>query len=66
MTYYTIPMTWEVFGTIEIEADSLEEAVQIAEDPSYDWGPDIVLGASADIIEDSMRVDYEAVESYND
>jgi len=66
MTYYTIPMTWEIFGTIEIEADSLEEAVQIADDPSFEGQPEIVLGASTVIIEDSMRVDHEAVESYND
>ena len=63
MKYYTIPMTWEVFGTIEIEADSLEEAVQIAEDPSFEWLPDI---GRSDVIEDSMQVDTEAVESYND
>jgi len=63
MAYYTIPMTWEVFGTIEIEADSLEEAVQIAEDPSFEWLSDI---GRSDVIEDSMRVDIEAVESYND
>ena len=62
MKTYTIPMTWEVFGTIEIEADSLEEAVQIAEDPSFEWLPDT---GRSDIIEDSMRVDIEAVESYN-
>ena len=66
MPYYTIPMTWEIFGTIEIEADSLEEAVQIADDPSFECSPGIVLGPSTDIIEDSMRIDYEAVESYND
>ncbi len=61
--YYTCPMTWEVFGTIESGADALEEAVQIAEDSSFEWLPDI---GRSDIIEDSMRVDTEAVESYND
>ena len=28
MKKFKIPVTWEVYGTIEIEADSLEEAIQ--------------------------------------
>lgn len=26
---YTIPVTWEMFGTIEVEADSLVEAIEM-------------------------------------
>ena len=29
MKTWKIPVTWEVFGTVEIEAESLDEAMQI-------------------------------------
>ena len=32
MKKFKIPVTWEVYGTIEIEADSLEEAIQKFDD----------------------------------
>jgi len=60
MAYYTIPMTWEVFGTIEVEADSLEEALIKAELPQTE------MPYNGDYIEGSLRLDDEAVESYND
>lgn len=59
MPYYTIPMTWEVFGTIEIEADSLEEAIIKADLPETE------MPSNGDVIEDSLRVDHEGAESYN-
>ena len=60
MPYYTIPMTWEIFGTIEIEADSLEEAIIKADLPETE------MPSNGDYIEDSLRVDHEGAESYND
>lgn len=59
MPYYTIPMTWEVFGTIEVEADSLEEAIIKADLPETE------MPSNGDYIEDSLRVDHEGAESYN-
>ena len=32
MKKFKIPVTWEVYGTIEIEADSLKEAIQKFDD----------------------------------
>lgn len=32
MKKFKIPVTWEMYGTIEIEADSLEEAIQKFDD----------------------------------
>ena len=29
--YYEIPCSWEVYGTLEVEASRLEEAIAIAE-----------------------------------
>ena len=31
---YTIPCSWQMYGTLEIEADSLEQAIEKAEDDS--------------------------------
>ena len=59
MKTYTIPMTWEVFGTIEVEADSLEEAIIKADLPETE------MPSNGDYIEDSLHVDHEAAESYN-
>lgn len=32
MKTFKIPVTWEVYATVEIEADSIEEAIEIAKD----------------------------------
>lgn len=49
MKKFKIPVTWEVYGTIEIEADSLEEAIQ-----KFD---DIEINEKADdIIEKNERI----------
>lgn len=32
MKTYTIPVTWECYGCMEIEASSLDEAIEMAED----------------------------------
>lgn len=32
MKYYKVPVTWEMYGVVEIEADSAEEAIEIARD----------------------------------
>jgi len=58
---YKIPVTWEVYGTVEIEADSLDEAIEIALiDPS------IPLPKESDYVDDSWTVgDREVAEIIN-
>ena len=34
--YYEIPCAWEVYGTVEVSADSLEEAIEKVE-ADIDW-----------------------------
>ena len=52
MKTYKIPVDWQVYGEMEIEAESLEKAIEIAENgfpyPSID-------GA----VDDSLEVDYD-------
>ena len=35
MAVFIIPVTWEVYSTIEVEADSLEEAIEEADPKSF-------------------------------
>ena len=51
---YKIPVTWEVYGEMEIDAESLNEAIEIAERdetpyPSIDGGVDGSLDVDYDI-----------------
>ncbi len=48
MTTYKIPCTWHMYGTHEIEANSIEEAAQKAED--------LPLPENGEYIEDSALV----------
>ncbi len=65
MKTWKIPVTWEVYGTVEVEADMLEDAIDIARD---DEGV-IPLPDDSDYVDGSWRVtdeDIEAVRSlYN-
>ena len=36
MKTWTIPVTWSVYSTVEVEANTLEEAMEIAEDENND------------------------------
>ena len=43
---YQIPVSWEMYGHVEVEADNLEEAISIAE--SYETplpGGDYIMGS---------------------
>jgi hypothetical protein len=53
MKTYKIPCTWHMYGTYEIEANSVEEAAQKAEH--------LPLPEDGEYIEDSFRVDYELI-----
>lgn len=49
---FIVPVSWEVYSTVEVEADSYEEAVKIAKD-NID---DIPLGDS-EYVDESYKVD---------
>ena len=57
--FFKVACSWEVYATMDIEAESLDEAMDIAQfdsplpnEPSY--------------IEDSFKFDYEGTDTYND
>ena len=66
MKTWKIPVTWEVYGTVEVEANTLEEAIDIARDEEGA----LPLPDESDYVDGSWRVteeDAEAIRSlYND
>ena len=57
--YYEIPCTWEVYGTVEIEADSLGEAIELAE------RDDSPMPDDSDYVDGSFQVDRDIAEESN-
>ena len=57
---YDVFVHWEMYGYDEVEAESLDEAIAIAEDRHSERPL-----PSADYVEDSFKVDYEATEDRN-
>jgi hypothetical protein len=60
MKTYKIPISWEVAGEVEIEAENIDEAVRIVElndipYPSIDYN-----------IDGSVEVNYDIIEELND
>ena len=53
MKTYKVPVVWQMYGYVDVVADSLTEAVHIAED-----GP---LPSDADYVEGSFEVDHDAL-----
>ena len=45
MKIYKIPVTWSVIATMEIDAESLEDAILKAEDASLPTDPDYLDGS---------------------
>ena len=58
---YIIPVSWEVYDTIEVQGNSLEEALQWA-DIHED---EIPIGDDASYIDGSYRIDHEFAEDLN-
>lgn len=61
---YKIPVTWEVYATVKIEATSLEEAVEIFEETK----DDIPLPTDPNYVDDSFQLsdgDIEFLELFN-
>ena len=57
--YYEIPCAWEVYGTVEVTADSLEEAIKKVE------ADDFPLPINFDYVDGSFEVDRDVVEEMN-
>lgn len=58
MTNYRIPLIWEMYGHLWVEADSLEDAI------AYALGPESSL-PEGNYIDESIKVDTEAkIEAY--
>ena len=58
--YYEIPCSWEVYGTMEVKANSLEEAIELAEKDDYPM-PD-----APDYVDGSFQVDRDIAEEINE
>ena len=56
MKIYKIPCTWVMSGTIEVEADTVGEAILIAENAP--------LPTESEYIEESFAVDLELLHEY--
>ena len=59
MKTFKIPVTWEVYATVEVEANSIEEAIKIAKDEEGV----IPLPTDTDYVDDSWRVTEEEPEA---
>ena len=57
---YRIPYAFEMYGRIEVEADSLNEAYRKADDELVNMSV-VDLVAYADYLEDSLEVDEEGI-----
>lgn len=55
MKTFKIPVTWESYGVVEIEADSVEQALQIFKETE----DDIALPTDWDYVDSSFRLSYE-------
>ena len=58
MKTYKIPVSWTVTATMEIDAESLEDAILKAEDASLPTDPDYLEG--------SFSVDHACIEYLNE
>ena len=62
MKTWTIPVVWQMFGTVKIEADTLKEAMDIATDKdSVIPLPDI-----SDYVDDSWELAYKDEDEIRD
>lgn len=57
---YRIPYAFEMYGRVEVEANSLDEAYKKADDELINMSTTDLI-ANADYLEDSLEVDEEGV-----
>jgi hypothetical protein len=54
MSKFTVDCSWEMYGHIDIEADSVEEAIKIAESETTK-----LSDITSDYVSESFQVDYD-------
>lgn len=57
MKRFKVPVTWEVYDTVEVEAETAEEAVKYVED-NLDYIP---LGTEPEYVNGSYKTDVEDI-----
>ena len=57
--WYEIPCSWEVYGTVEVAATSLDEAIEMVEDN------DFPLPSKSSYVDGSFQVDRPIAEDLN-
>ena len=57
MKTYKIPVVWQMYGYVEVEADSMVEAV----DKVQNGNGDMPLPDTADYVEGSFEVDHDGI-----
>jgi hypothetical protein len=55
MKTYRIPLVWRVYGHINVDAESLKEAIE------YALGPECPL-PDGEYVDESIEVDYDALD----
>jgi hypothetical protein len=55
MKTYRIPLVWQVYGHINVDAESLKEAIE------YALGPECPL-PDGEYVDESIKVDYDALD----
>ena len=58
MKKYNIPCAWEMYGVMEVEADSLDQAIETARLHGE-------LPTNSGYVDGSFQIDREVVEDYN-
>ena len=54
MKQFTIPLTWEMYGKVRVDAETLEEAID------YVLGPECPLPEGS-YVDESVRVDHDVM-----
>jgi hypothetical protein len=57
---FTIPVVYEMYGTISVEADTLDQAIEIA------LAPETALPDNSTYVDETMRVDEESIGFLNE
>ena len=61
MKTYKIPVTWQMFGIMEVEGESLEDALKNSSSPRYS-----LPTHNSAYVEESFKVDFELADIYNE
>lgn len=60
---YKVPVVYQSWGLVEVEAESLDDLKQKLNDP--DFIHEMPLPQEPEYVEDSFQIDHESLEFYN-